>query len=349
MDANGYFTFTLPSEQPLQTGQLVGVSGYGESDSATVEACTTNAYLTISPQCGPTGLTVITVKGYNWDFQNKNDDVTINWNGSYASTYDAPKNPPDPWSKDITIDVTKGTHTIGAENSKTPEVTATFLSPCPAPNLVLTDLGLITTTDVISTYQPLDFSVTVANTGTLPVNNLFWLDLYAAEPTTQSIAWGAVSSLGVDESISLTITLDSGFEMTGTHQVWGLADSQGQVSELDENDNTSNSISVTVSAEGAESTTLTGTATIQGETWISLTGIPVPHERASVECRDTDGNLIASTTSDENAQYTLPNLPAGTYTIIGEAWIDGKRYSNAYEVTVQADETVTLFIIMYED
>jgi hypothetical protein len=123
------------------------------------------------------------------------------------------------------------------------------------------------------------------------------------------------------------------------------------VSELDENDNVGGPISVTVSLQGTPpiTHTPTSTATIQGETWISLTGIPVPHGRATVECRDTDGSLVASVTSDDNAQYTLSGLSPGTYTIMAEAWVDGKRYSNVYEIDLSEGETATLFIIMYED
>jgi hypothetical protein len=182
---------------------------------------------------------------------------------------------------------------------------------------------------------------------------LFWVDIDDTEPTTQTtgIGWGAVSSLGIGASTTITITTESGFETMGTYQIWALADSRSNVSELNENDNANGPISVTVTLEGTEpiTHTPTSTATIQGETWVSLTGIPVPHERATVECRDTDGNLVASTISDDNAQYALSGLSPGTYTIMGEAWIDGRRYSNVYEVTLSEGETKTLFIIMYED
>jgi hypothetical protein len=160
-----------------------------------------------------------------------------------------------------------------------------------------------------------------------------------------------VSSLGIGSSKTITITTENGFETTGTYDIWALADSRSDVSELDENDNVGGPISVTVSLEGTPpiTHTPTSTGTIEGETWISLTGIPVPQARATVECRDTDGNLVASTTSDDNAQYTLSGLSPGTYMIMGEAWVDGKRYSNLYEVTLSEGETVTLFIILYED
>jgi hypothetical protein len=35
---------------------------------------------------------------------------------------------------------------------------------------------------------------------------------------------------------------------------------------------------------------------------------------------------IASTFSDENAQYVLSNLPAGNYLVMAEAWVDDTRY-----------------------
>jgi Flp pilus assembly protein TadG len=348
VDANGYFTFTLPSEQPLQAGQVIGVSGYGESDSATVEACTTDAYLTISPQCGPSGSMVITVRGYNWYFQNKNDDVTITWDGSPVGTYEGSSNPPDPWSQDITVDVTKGTHTIGAFSQKTPEVIAYFVSPCPAPNLVIQDLSLITTTDVISTYQPLDFSVTVANTGTLPANSLFWTDLRTTEPTTRSIGWGAISNLDAGSSIAITIPFESGFEVTGTHQIWAWTDSQQVIGELDENDNVSDPISVTVSAAGSEpSDPITGTGSIEGETWIYLAGQVLPYGRADVWCEDENGTQYGPVQSNEDGVYEITGLPEVTYKVMAETQINQERYFGVVnDVVVTQNDTAVAFVVM---
>lgn len=355
-DATGHFEFTLPIEQPLEVGQNVEVTGYDGmnvvQDSAEVTSCSSDAYITISPQCGGPGDPLsILVRGYNWTYKNAGDKPTsILWDGSEVATVTGQ---PAEWETEISVAVTEGSHTIRAVTKLgQSNATATFVSPCPAPNLVVTDLQLLTT-EPISTYQPLAFSVTVANIGTLPVNNLFWVDVDDTEPSTQTtgIGWGAVSSLGIGSSTTITITTESGFETTGIYQIWALADSRNNVSELDENDNVGGPISVTVSLEGTEpiTHTPTSTGTIQGETWISLTGIPVPHARATVECRDTDGNLVLSTTSDDNAQYVLSGLSPGTYTVMGEAWVDGKRYSNVYEVAVSEGETVTLFIIMYED
>ena len=348
VDASGHFTFTLPADQPLQAGQTVNVSGYGENVSATVEACTTSAYLVISPQCGPSSSVTITVRGYNWQYQNKNDNITIKWDGSTIKTLSA-NDTPSPWETQIAVNATAGVHQVSAVNGQTFQVGTPFLSPCPAPNLVVTGLSLLAT-EPISTYQPLDFQVAVENIGTRPVNNLFWVDLYVSRPTSQTtgIAWAAVSGLGVNESTVLTITVQNGFEYTGTYAIWAFADSWNQVGELNEGDNDRGPIVVTVSREGTPPPPpLVGSGMIMGETWVSLTGIPVPHGRTTVRCLDGGGNVVASTTSDNEAQYTLSNLPAGTYTVIGETWIDGVRYSGTVPGVQIAEDEVVVIIIMY--
>jgi hypothetical protein len=55
------------------------------------------------------------------------------------------------------------------------------------------------------------------------------------------------------------------------------------------------------------------------------------------------------TFSDENAAYSVDSLPPCTYTVIGETWINGNRYSNTYQVTVGDNETIPLIIILYEN
>lgn len=82
-----------------------------------------------------------------------------------------------------------------------------------------------------------------------------------------------------------------------------------------------------------------------------MTGIPVPHGRTNVRCLDGEGQVIASTTSDDTAKYTLSGLPAGTYTVIGETWIDGVRYSRTLDGVVvdTTNGTTVLLIILYRD
>ena len=355
VDANGNFSFTLPAGLTLQTDQTVEVSGYGESASTVVQACTTDAYIVIAPQCGGPGPDIsVVVKGYNWDYQNKHSDITIEWDGTAVGMWDADNDGQlSEWEKTISVSATAGNHETSAYNDTIPEVTAFFVSPCPAPNLVVSDLNLLTT-EAISTYQPLDFSVTVENTGTRPVNNLFWVDLYSAAPASQTIgiAWAAVSGLGVGDSTVLTITLQDGFATVDAYQVWAFADSWNHVGELDENDNDYGPITVAVSEEGTPPPTPPVTTTvgsIVGETWVSLTGVPVPHGRTTVRCIDEEGNEVASTVSDDSARYELSDLPVGTYAVIGETWINGIRYSNTYEVQVIEGDITVRFIIMYRD
>jgi uncharacterized repeat protein (TIGR01451 family) len=351
VDAGGTFTFTLPADQPLQAGQTVGITGYGQSASDAVEPCTTDAYIVITPQCGPAGETTITINGYNWGYQNSADYITIKWDGATAGVFGADVQPSQ-WEAQFSVSVTAGGHQASAVNKETPEVIASFVSPCPSPNLVVTDLRLLNT-GPISTYQPLGFSVAVKNVGFRPVNNLFWVDLYPSQPTAQAtgIAWAAVSGLGAGDITTLTIPLQSGFEMTGTYAIWAFADSWDQVSELDEQDNDYGPVLVEVSQEGAPPPPPpAGTGAIAGETWVSMTGIPVPHGRTNVRCLDGEGQVIAATTSDGAAQYTLADLPPGTYTVIGETWIDGVRYSRTLDgVVVNDNETTVLLIILYRD
>ena len=357
VDADGSFGFTLPVGQALQYGQTVEVGGYGENGSSIVEACTSDAYVVISPQCGPSGAAAITVEGFNWpSAQGALKQIGIHWD-AYGARVGTVKPATSYFQTEIQADVTSASHTVLVRTEKSNgsptggvSAQATFISPCPAPNLDISALSLVTG-GPISTYQPLDFSVTVRNVGTMPINNLFWVDLYAAEPAplTAGIAWGAASALDVGDSTTLTITFQGGFATTGTYQIWALADSWNQVSESSEEDNNYGPITVTVSEEGTPPTeTITGTATIEGETWVSLSGFPVPHGRADVWCVDEQGNEVASTISDDDGRYTLSNLPAGTYTVLAETWIDGVRYSGSTNnVQVAEGETGVAIVIMY--
>jgi len=344
--SDGHFQITLPTDQPLQADQTVQVSGYGKSDTAVVVGCTTDAYIAIAPQCGGPGEVTIRVRGYNWDYQNKNDNVQVRWDAAVSVVLDAEGEPPE-WETTITVEATRGVHTVSAWNRRTPEVESTFLSPCPLPNLTVTSLELLTT-EPISTYLPLDFLVTIANVGDRPVNNLFWVDLYSADPVTRSIAWAAVGFMDVGVTLPLTITFQSGFEVTGTYPVWAVVDSMDEVVEGDEGDNEFGPITVTVSAEGEPPPPPpSGTAEIVGETWISLSGGLSPYPRAAV--RLTGCGVEKLTYSNDDAAYAFTALPACTYTVVGETWISGRRYSNTYQVEVADGETVPLIIILYEN
>ena len=356
-DVTGAYSFLLAGGQLLQAGQTVQVSAYGRSVSGVVQACTTSAYITVSPQCAPSGQVQFTVSGFNWTYQNKNDHITIYWDSTDVATWNADTGGQlASWQKVVTLNANIGAHTVKATNRKVPQVTVPFIVPCPAPNLALSNLRVLTPGPYL-TYMPIDLQVTVSNIGTRPVNRLFWVDVFADQPERRAVAWAAVSTLGVGASRPLTLTIPGGLEELGTYELQGQADSWEQVAEINENDNDSNTVTVDVTQTGSPATgALTGTATIAGDTWVSLTGIPVPHGRAMVkvyargEDPEEPPELITTTISDEEGGYSIARLPAGSYIVIGETWIDGIRFSRTYSsVEVEEGQTVVLVIIMYEN
>lgn len=354
---DGLFSFALPARMPLQAGQSVVVDGYGLTASVTVEGCTTDAYITISPQCGGPGSNFqLVVTGHNWLHHNQNDITTITWDGIVVGTYhprlDGGTGPE--WQRTVTVNTPVGEHTVQATNDLVPLVQATFVSPCPAANLVVSDLRMLTT-GVISTYQPLTFQMTVANVGSEPVNRLFWTDLLAIEPITRSVSWTALSSLPAGASLPLTLTIHEGFPTRGVYHVRAFVNSWLQVTESSESDNTYGPVTVDVTREGLPPTsTLTGTAVLVGWTWVSMNGVPVPYARTDVYvCRTAcppapGGQLVAHVLSNGIGLYRVDRLVAGSYVVVGETWIDGVRYSRTYNgVVVREGDISYLIIIMY--
>jgi Flp pilus assembly protein TadG len=341
---DGIFSFELLGGVVVQTGQTVTVSGYDQSDSTNVVWCGgTDAYIVVAPQCGlPAAPTTILVDGYNWGTSN-NRQVRLFWNdqpdpttivslGTHEETF---------VGESMAVSVPAyGEYTVRAElwvKSGNDYVStgvgseAAYVSPCPSPNLIITDLELLTT-GVISTHQPLQFQATVVNTGTMPFNGLFWVDLFSSDPTslpegTPGFAWGAVSAIDPGETVQVVIAW-TGYEVIGNYHVWALADSLLQVEEYDETDNHYGPLLVVVSGEGDVGTgPPAGTGAIMGETQVLLAVEPVPHKRAHVWCIDAEtGDEVASTISDEDARYELSGLAPGTYLVMAETWIDGVRY-----------------------
>ncbi|MFN2270239.1 MAG: TadE/TadG family type IV pilus assembly protein [Anaerolineae bacterium] len=345
----GQFQFVLYGGATFQYGQTVEISGYGATPATKVVTwCGAggDAFIVISPQCAPAGsTTTVRVEGYNWAYQNKNDDVNITWD-SGSAVYDVPDTPPEPWVQEIAVSTSPagGTYTIQASNSQD-SASAEFVFPCPAPNLVVTDVQL-ETTGVISTYQPVQFSVTVVNTGTMPVNSLFWVDLY--EPTLPAVgipqpgfAWGAVSNLAPGDSVDVTVTYINGFATTGDHYIHARADSMTDIDETDEDDNDFTDVLVPVTLTGTPPGPPPGTGAIGGYVLNAASGAGA--DRARVWCTDPDtGAFIAETYADPEGAFVLTGLPPGTYLLQAELWIGGDWYYGAMptQVTIVGDDVV---------
>jgi hypothetical protein len=369
---SGNGTFALNVDE-LIAGHTIAAVGYGQVDTALVLAGTptptptptatptttptagptatpTEAFITLSPECGDAGLTTVTVRGFNWSFQNRNDrHVTIEWDGNSKTL---PEYQPRTWETDITINIdSSGSHTVlahtdhrhgsSAEAVFSPCPTATPTpspTPIPEPDLIVENVATVGTA---YTGYPVDFVATIRNQGTGPVNSLFWNDLfinpsnpddlYAELGQSSDVSWAGVSSLAPGASVGITLTYSSGFTQAGSYEACVLADSLSQVAELDESNNvgctTGTVITSTVTPTPSPTPDAGGdTGSISGATWIWVGGNwTVPQGRVEVKCWKDD--TVVKTTYSEDGSYLLTEIPEGTgYRVTGEIQIDGNWY-----------------------
>jgi hypothetical protein len=132
--------------------------------------------------------------------------------------------------------------------------------------------------------------------------------------------------------------------VVGDHVAYALADTWTQVNESDEADNVSQAVLIPVPQEGTPPTPTptpdaTGTGAISGSTWLYINGDVVPQGRVNVYLYEGEV-LIAEVLSDQSGDYVMEGLPAGTYTVIGETYIDGVLYSDiVLNVLVESGQT----------
>jgi hypothetical protein len=366
----GQFQFTLYGGLTFQVGQVVTVSGYDATPAQkTVTWCGgSDAYITVAPQCGsPDNNVRLDVHGENFD-PDRDYRVRICWDalpetpggsGTQLCTTEVAEfnhRRDTSFDETIRVDVTEEIHTIRAElwydidNASGRQLIewaeATYASPCPAPNLIVTNVEL-QTTPPISTYMPIEFHVTVANSGTMPVNSLFWVDIYepnlpAVGDSVPGIAWGAVGNLAPGDETTAIVKYTSGFTATGDHYVHARADSLSTVSETDEDDNDFTDFLVSVTGTGTQPGPAPGHGRIYGVVYNGESGAPAA--RAHVWCRNLDvttDTIAAETYTEQNGFFILPDLLPGTYQIYGDTWIGGDHYYGILpsKITIMADET----------
>jgi hypothetical protein len=263
-----------------------------------------------------------------------------------------------------------GTYMVKAQWSKSTGVfaTDTFVVACPSgpaptptpsyPNLVVESVAMVNEAP-ISTRDPLTFTVAVKNVGETAANNLFWVDLYVdpANPVSptqplieESADWAAVSSLEAGASMTLTLHHPGDFETTGEHVAYALVDTWNQVAESSELDNVSEPLYFTLSLTGTAPTptptpVVMEDGQIGGSTWLYVYGDVVPQGRVNVYCYDGDA-LISQALSDQNGDYLLENVPPGTYTVIGEATINGTLYTDIVADVIVYDGQITPYVTL---
>ncbi len=362
VNADGTFEFLLPFT--LIAGHVIEVSGYGSIDYALVEAlpfptvtptptATPTAtpipsiqYIDVSPTCGPATTTTVTVNGHLWP--TTQGAFSILWDGVEVQRVDPPS---ADFVAQFDVAPSTGTHTVNVATEIDGSIyndAASFVVPCPIPNQPNLVVERITLeyTGVLTTYNPVIFTVDVRNVGVVATDSLFWVDLYldpAVEPLSPSdlisetsVVWAAASLLSVNETMSLTLRYPQGFNTIGDHTVYAMADTWDQVLEFDELDNVSSPLSVTVGFEGTIPPTSTptptpggvGTGAIVGFTWLNFNDVYGAQGRVNVYVYDGDV-LIAETLSDQEGQYMIESIPAGIYTLVGEIYIGDVLYSDA--------------------
>jgi hypothetical protein len=359
--SDGTFEFLLPFT--LTAGHVIEVTGYGSIDyglvvpiplptatpvptaSPTPTPVPSTQYIEIAPICGPAVTTTLAIKGYQWPVDQ--GYLAISWDGTEVERVDPPS---ANFAALVAVAPSVGTHSVSVAtqfNSATYNNATNFVAPCPIPNQANLVVERVTLdyTGVLTTHNPLTFTVDVRNIGAAATKSLFWVDLYldpTAEPPTPSdlasetsAAWAAAGLLLANETISLTLPYPQGLATLGAHSVYAMADSWDQVSEFDELDNVSEPLSVTVEMEGTVPPMPTptptpggiGTGGISGSTWLHFNSTFILQGRVNVYVYE-GAELVAETLSDPRGEFSIESLPVGVYTVVGEMYIGDVLYSD---------------------
>jgi len=251
------------------------------------------------------------------------------------------------------------TPTTGPTNTPTHTPTPTN-TPVVRPDLTITDLS-VPAGQPIAAWTPITITTEVSNVSTGPCNEFFWTDLYVYTDTARTplhneggVAWYALSSLG--PSSSTTVTFTHTFTISGTQYLYTQADSFQFVNELDEENNVSEPLTVTVYYSGPAPTP-THTATpdpncgdISGTVWAFIGGqLVVPTDRVHMSLT-YDGSPVGTTETDLEGRYRFDCVPAVPgYTVRGTLDIGGTPYVGTESgIQVSAgQETSNVDIILY--
>jgi Flp pilus assembly protein TadG len=209
-------------------------------------------------------------------------------------------------------------------------------------------------------WTPVAINTDVFNDSTGPCNEFFWTDLYVFDtevpppPSKAGVAWQGLNSLG--PMSGTTITFTHSFTSSGIYYLYTQVDSFEFVEELDENNNVSQPLSVSVYYDGPTPTaTLTATpdpncGSISGQALVNFPGgWDVPGARVNMTLY-LGGQFIDATETDLNGLYLFDCVPAGTgYTVRGVVQIGETLYVGAEPgVPVIANqETSNVFVYLY--
>lgn len=333
-------------------------------------------FLNPPPACGPGGAS-LEIEGRLWSAQSgqgqgSNRDITVWWEdetGNRTTIAQVSQNSlvaEGHFSVPFTIpeDARKETFTIGASQreatgNENHVDTKEFNVPCPNPDLEVTSLTAGANT--AEQYAPIDFTVTVKNTGNEIAGDPFYVSLYAldalpadgeqplfSEENRLDVA--TLNALDVDESRTLFLSAPNGFATAGTVYFYAVVDSDpapdGAVVEMYEDNNLSEPESVVV----AESETTPEDPPVGEQTFSAVTNIsdgddqsdgtflePQPFVRVSIYDVTSKMWLGTAFSSYPDAQVEFTDLPeAEEFLVEASITVDDIVYSFTGALTSSA-------------
>ncbi|MFW5941252.1 MAG: CARDB domain-containing protein, partial [Chloroflexota bacterium] len=349
------------------------------SDPVVTEVNASDAYIVLDQYCGKPG-DEITVSGYDWSTHQSNHyDIYLELWDEESGTFESLGQPFDNnenWEQLVTIpDEPNGQYLIRAHRSRQQgqgmstqaEDAVSFEIPCPAPNLVVDELEVITPTEVL-VGDTVTFRAVISNVGNKDAINQFFNGLYfdppQPDPDDQQIDQNyrvgivALNTLAIDASKVVTFTIENAFETAGSHEVYAVADSdsdpdgEGRIpGEHSESDNISAPLEVDVSPASPPTSTPTPTATGTGTPAPTATATATPTVTPTPEPTSAPGTLVVTVFNQSgepqaSAEINVYDEDSGEVVATGYSDIDGNYFFDS----IPADTyTVTACITIEND
>ncbi|MFZ0546169.1 MAG: CARDB domain-containing protein, partial [Candidatus Promineifilaceae bacterium] len=357
-------TYT-PSPTPLPTN----------TPTRTPSPTPASSYIVNVPNCSNGPGAQFTVQGYNWA---TNKTISLFWilqdgTQAFQGNINAPH--PTSFQQILTFSsVPTGAHKVRAIAGSTtrdapftvpcpnitPTPTTTPPTPTPAPaDLIISQPQLISTPPIVE-YQPLDFEVTISNTGSVEVAEQFFTDMFL-DPDPSSIytytiaidesdGYLALSSIPGMATRTLSIHVPSGFTggSTATRTVYGVVDSILQIDESNEGNNISNPplyvANVTPAPSPTPSPTPSGSLSVSGIVRAFLIDW-VPQYRAKVFLVVGSTVIQGHVETGPNGLYMFNQVDPATYSVYACIDIGDETYVGSRSGIIPTDPFADIFML----
>ncbi len=250
----------------------------------------------------------------------------------------------------------------GNPPTPTPGPTATP-TPAALPDLLVTSLSAQgpRSNQEPRVGEPVTVRVTIQNASSAPAMGFFYVDAYVDQvpvPGSPGFAWVAVNGLAAGASKTVTFTYT--FSTPGSHFFQAQVDTYNQIREGSESNNVS--VPYPVAIQGTATTptptatpagptptpspTPGATGTVRGTVWASTAGGFSLAPRAAVKVL-SGSTVVAQTLAGPDGQFTVSNVPAGTYSVAGSLCVEGTAYTDTVPgVTVTGGQTTQVTLLL---